>query len=341
MMSDMNAPILVYGATGHTARFVIDELLRRGLSPILGARTTIGLNNVGAEYAGLEKRAFSVDDPTAVRRAVDGAAAIINCAGPFIDTGAPLAEAAIETGAHYLDLSAEQNATQALYHQFDGPARDAGVAIVPAMGFYGGLADLLLSVLLEDGAQAENVDVAIGLTRWWPTVGTRATGARNTAARLIIQDAKLSEMPQPAPTGTWTYPGPLGTQPVVQLPFSEVITIERHLDVVNLRSVLNIGPLEDLRDAATPGPSSIDEHRRSEQEFVVDVVAQCGAQTRRISARGRDIYAISAPIIVEGALRLLDGRGRSSGAVAPGEVFDAADLLQSLEQGANAITVAR
>jgi hypothetical protein len=28
-----------------------------------------------------------------------------------------------------------------------------------------------------------------------------------------------------APTRTWSYPEPLGEQPVVELPFSEVITI--------------------------------------------------------------------------------------------------------------------
>ena len=200
------------------------------------------------------------------------------------------------------------------------------------MAFYGGLADLLVTAALDGDSRADEVEVAIGLDRWWPTAGTRATGARNTATRLVIRDGVLAPLASPAPTGTWSYPEPLGDQPVVQLPFSEVITIDRHLDVGELRSYLNTAPLDDLHDAATPPPSAADERGRSAQQFVVDVVVRRGSDTRRISAAGRDIYAVTAPIVVEGAVRLLDGRHRGPGAMAPGEAFDAGDVLAALER---------
>ena len=134
----------------------------------------------------------------------------------------------------------------------------------------------------------------------------------------MIRDGALTPLASPAPTGTWSYPEPLGDQPVVQLPFSEVITIDRHLDVGELRSYLNTAPLDDLRDSATPPPSAVDERGRSAQQFVVDVVVRRGSDTRRISAAGRDIYAVTAPIVVEGAVRLLDGRHRGPGAAGTG-----------------------
>ena len=180
--------------------------------------------------------------------------AVVNCAGPFLDTALRLASAAVDAGAHYLDVTAEQPAVQELYRELDAPARDAGVAVVPAMAFYGGLADLLVTAALDGDSRADEVEVAIGLDRWWPTAGTRATGARNTATRLVIRDGVLAPLPSPAPTGTWSYPEPFGDQPVVQLPFSEVITIARHLDVGELRSYLNTAPLDDLHDADTPPP---------------------------------------------------------------------------------------
>ena len=127
----------------------------------------------------------------------------------------------------------------------------------------------------------------------------------------------------------------------MELPFSEVIAINRHLDVGELRSYLNTAPLEDLRDPATPPPSAVDEHGRSAQRFVVDVVVRRGPDTRRISATGRDVYAVTAPIVVEGAVRLLDGRHHGPGALAPGEAFDAADVLASLETGAHGLVVRR
>jgi hypothetical protein len=74
----------------------------------------------------------------------------------------------------------------------------------------------------------------------------------------------------------------------VQLPFSEVITIDRHLDIGELRSYLDTAPLEDLRDSATPPPSAADERGRSAQQFAVDVVVHRRSDTRRIRAAGRD-----------------------------------------------------
>lgn len=316
-----NKKVLVYGASGHTGRFVVDELVRRGLTPVVAGRAAERL--VG--YAGLERRVFDLDAPD-----VAGVGVVINCAGPFLDTAVPLARAAVAAGAHYLDVTAEQPAVQEVYREVDAAAREAGVAVVPAMAFYGGLADLLVTAALDGATDADEVEVAIGLDRWWPTAGTRATGARNTATRLVVRDGALVPLASPAPTGTWSYGEPLGEQEVVELPFSEVITIDRHLAVGELRSYLNTGPLAELRDTDTPPPTAVDGAGRSAQQFVVDVVVRRGADTRRLSVAGQDIYAVSAPIVVEGAARLLDGRFHATGAVAPGEVFDAADLLGSL-----------
>lgn len=333
--------VLVHGATGHTGRFVIDELLRRGLTPVLAGRSAARLAAVVQRHAALEHRVAVLDDPGALRRSLADVGAVINCAGPFLDTAGPLAMAAVEAGAHYLDVTAEQPAVAMLYRDLDDAARDAGVAVVPAMAFYGGLADLLLTAALDGDSRADEVEVAIGLDRWWPTDGTRATGARNTAIRQVIRGGVLAPLASPAPTTTWAYPGPLGDQPVVQMPFSEVITIARHLDVGELRSYLNTTPLEDLRDSTTPPPTATDASGRSTQQFEVDVVVRRGPDTRRISISGRDIYAVTAPIVVEGAARLLDGRHRGPGAMAPGEAFDSCDVLATLERDIEGLAVRR
>ncbi|MFE4001362.1 saccharopine dehydrogenase family protein [Nocardioides sp. YIM B13467] len=330
--------VLVYGATGHTGRFVVDELVRRGLTPVLAGRSAERLADVAPRHAALESRVVGLDDPERLRQAIAGVAAVINCAGPFLDTALPLARAAVESGAHYLDVTAEQPVVQALYRELDAQARDMDVSVVPAMAFYGGLADLLVTAVLG-GSSADEVEVAIGLDRWWPTAGTRITGARNTATRLVIREGSLVPLPDPAPTGAWSYPEPLGEQSVVELPFSEVITINNHLEVGTLRSYLNSAPLAELRDEATPEPTASDKSGRSAQRFAVDVLVRQGADVKRITATGRDIYAVTAPIVVEGAVRLLDGRRRRSGAGAPGEIFEAADVLDALERDGQAIVV--
>ena len=332
--------VLVYGAAGHTGRFVVDELLRRGLTPVVAGRSAGRLADVAA-YDALEQRVADAQHPDLLRQALAGTGAVINCAGPFLDTGVAVSRAAVEVGAHYLDVTAEQPAVSELYRELDGPARDAGVTLVPAMAFYGGLADLLVTDALDGDPRADEVEVAIGLDRWWPTPGSRVTGARNTAVRQVIRGGLLGPLASPPPTRTWSFPQPLGEQPVVELPFSEVITMHRHLDVGELSSFLNTAPLDDLHDSTTPPPSAADGSGRSAQLFVVDVVVRRGSDTRRIRASGRDIYAVTAPIVVEGAARLLDGRHRGPGAMAPGEAFDAADVLAALERDTDGFRVRR
>jgi hypothetical protein len=63
-----------------------------------------------------------------------------------------------------------------------------------------------------------------------------------------------------------------------------------------------------------------------------------GNATRRAIARGRDIYAITAPIVVEAVERILDGRYRATGTIAPGEAFDARDFLTALSPAHLALT---
>ena len=55
--------VLVYGAAGHTGRFVVDELLRRGLTPVLAGRSAERLAAVPPRHAGLERRVVGVETP--------------------------------------------------------------------------------------------------------------------------------------------------------------------------------------------------------------------------------------------------------------------------------------
>ncbi|MFF8763626.1 saccharopine dehydrogenase family protein [Nocardiopsis dassonvillei] len=323
--------VLVYGAYGHTGRFVVAELVRRGLEPVLSGRNAHALAAVGRGYPGLEVRPADVGDPAALEEAVRGVAAVVNCAGPFLDTAGPLAAAAVRAGAHYLDVTAEQPSVQATYRAHGEDAAAAGVVVLPAMAFYGGLADLLASAAVGGrGGGVEEVTVAMGLDRWWPTEGTRITGSRNTAPRLVVADGKLVPVGAAAPPHVWDFPAPLGRQKVVRLPFSEVVTMHRHLGAERIDSYLSEAPLAELRDPATSGPEAVDGSGRSAQRFAVDVRVLADGVEHRAVASGRDIYAVTAPLVAEAVTRVLDGRVRATGALAPGQAFDAADFLDAL-----------
>ncbi len=322
------ATVAVFGASGHTGRFVVAELLRRGLKPLAIGRDRARL--VGFEARGVEVAAAAVDDPASLDRALAGVDAVINCAGPFLDTAAAVAASAVRRRIHYLDVTAEQPSVQATHAGFDRAAREAGIVVLPAMGFYGGLADLIATLAVGEREAVDEVDVGIFLDSWLPTAGTRITGQRNTAQRLTIVDEKLAPLPSGIAAASWAFSEPVGLQDTTALPFSEAILIARHLRTSRLRTYLNNAPLRDLRDAATPAPTPADASGRSAQIFQLEAVATGGGETRRVIARGRDIYAVTAPLVCEAVQRILGGEIRHAGAAAPGELFDAKDFLQAL-----------
>lgn len=324
--------VVVYGAYGHTGRFVVAELLERGWIPVLSGRDAGKLAALGDAFPGLERRLASVEDPASLDRALAGAMGVINCAGPFLDSATPMIEAALRARIHYLDVSAEQQAVLEVFERFSGAAKAAAVTVIPAMAFYGGLADLLATAALGDWPDADAIETAVALDSWHPTAGTRLTGARNHYRRLVVAGGKLEPLADPPPSRQWTFPAPFGTQDMIALPFSEIVTLSRHVRSAEVHSYLNLAPLKDLRDPHTPPPVRADAHGRSAQTFAVETRVRRNGQTRRALALGRDIYAITAPLVVEAIERIGDGRVKANGVLASGEAFDAREFLESLPE---------
>jgi short subunit dehydrogenase-like uncharacterized protein len=275
-------------------------------------------------------RVASIDEPTSLDRALAGATAVINCAGPFLDTALPMIEASLRGRIHYLDVTAEQAVALAAFERSADASR-AEIVVAPAMAFYGALADLLATVAMGDWQNADTIRIGIALDSWKPTQGTRMTGARNKAPRLAFANGALEALPEPPPRRAWEFPPPFGAQEVVALPLTEVVLIARHLRTTAIHSYMNLTPLTDLRDPDTPPPTAADKSGRSDQTFLVDAIVERGSRQRRATAHGRDIYAVTAPIVVEATERILDGRTTKRGTVAAGALFDAQDFLQALD----------
>jgi short subunit dehydrogenase-like uncharacterized protein len=297
---------------------------------VLAGRDSEKLLAVQKTHPPFEIRVASVDDPVSLDQALLGASLVINCAGPFLDTAVPLIEAALRGRIHYLDVTAEQPVALAAFEKFSEAARTAGVLIMPSVAFYGGLGDLLATAAMRNWSTADEMQIAVALDGWKPTQGTRLTGQRNPGRRLVFSQNRLSPVEEPPPRLEWIFPPPCGKQEVVALPLAETIIISRHLRVPEIHAYMNLAPLADLHNATTPGPTPADERGRSAQEFLMEVKVRKGNEERRAIAAGRDIYAVTAPIVVEAAERILAGDIQVTGTAAPGEVFDAEAFLRAL-----------
>jgi hypothetical protein len=318
----MNA-IVVYGATGHTGRFVVEELLRQNLPAAVSGRNASAL---AAQWGHLDVRPAAVDDPHALDRALKNAVAVINAAGPFAITAEPLIEAAARARIPYVDVAAEIEANAATL------ARDSDTPVVPAMAFYGGLGDLLTTAALGERTAADEVHVAYGLSSWHPTPGTRVAGRvshdRRSGRRVRFAGGRLDYHDDPVVQQDWTFPQPLGRRRVIaEFSMADIVTIPSHLAVPEVRTYMTVEAAGDLADADTPAPAAVDEHGRSDQTFVVDVRVGDG---RRATASGQDIYAVTAPLAVGAVRRILAGETRSSGVASAGAMFDAVEFLKDL-----------
>ena len=193
-----NYTIAVYGFTGHTGGFVVSELERRGVVVRRIARrrsTEAGSENDGelGPWA-----SASCDDPDALDRALEGTDAVINCAGPFLDTAPAVVEAALRAGAHYFDIAAEQRSVRSTLATYGPEATDRGIVVLPAMAFYGGLADLLASQICAGLPVIDEILIGVALNYWHPTAGTRLR-RRETIVRIWRLCAHSRPLPREVP----------------------------------------------------------------------------------------------------------------------------------------------
>jgi hypothetical protein len=303
----MKQRIAVIGAGGHTGSFVVAELEHRGMTPIPCGRAT--------------------DLDLALR----GADAVINCAGPFAGTAVRVIETAIRAGIPYLDVTAEIEVVTDTFANY----AESSIPIVPAAAFYGGLGDLLASAAMADWPAADHLTIAYALSSWHPTPGTRATGRvstqRRNGRRIAYTGHRLQFREGEEPRTQWAFPAPIGTRPVVgEVTMADSATIPTHLDVPEICTYMSSNALDDLAAPDPSGPVAVDESGRSAQTFLVEVVARSGGTEHRAVASGRDIYAVTAPLVVEAACRVLAGAGDTAGVASVGARFDAADFLGSL-----------
>ncbi len=158
----MSKPWLLYGAYGYTGRLIAEVAVDRGLSPVLAGRDPDRTRAL-AEQLKLEHRPFSLDDARAIRQGLGGMAAVLHAAGPFSQTYRAVAEACLETGTHYLDITGEIDVFEAL-HGLDGAAKQAGVVLLPGVGFDVVPTDCAVARVAERIAEPTHVAIAFHAT---------------------------------------------------------------------------------------------------------------------------------------------------------------------------------
>lgn len=228
---------LLYGAYGYTGELIAREAVKRGHNPVLAGRNREKVDRLAADI-GCESRVFSLSD-IGLDRQLDDVDLVLNCAGPFVDTHEPLVAACLDSDTHYLDVTGEIDVFESVRER-DDRARQAGLTLLPGIGFDVVPSDCLAAHLVERLPEAESL--AIG----YQPAGGFSPGTLKTAIAglgengLVRRDGRL----EPVPVGQTTRDIDFGDGPVpaMVVPLGDVSTAYHTTGVPTIECYLAIPP---------------------------------------------------------------------------------------------------
>jgi short subunit dehydrogenase-like uncharacterized protein len=244
--------LLIYGANGYTGSLIARRAVALGVPALLAGRDGAQLGSLGAELA-CEHRVFALDDAAAIDRALAGVTVVLNCAGPFSRTAAPLVDACLRVRAHYLDITGEIDVFEAVATR-DAAARAAGLTLLPGAGFDVVPSDCLAAYVARLLPSASHLALAFEAgTRM--SRGTALTAIENAHAggRVRRQGALVS-----VPSGwrTRRIDFGAGARPAITIPWGDVAAAYHTTGIPNIEvyAALPLVARVAMRAARALGP---------------------------------------------------------------------------------------
>ncbi len=238
------ADFLIYGANGYTGALIAREAVARGRRPVLAGRNAAAVAAV-ARDTGLECRAFALDDPGQVVQGIAGVRAVLHCAGPFVHTYRPMAEACLRAGVPYLDVTGEVAVFEGLAAR-SAEAQAAGVMLLPGVGFDVVPSDCLAAHLKRRLPTATHLALGF-LSLGRVSRGTATTMAENVHRGGLVRQGGVLR-PVPAAWKTRVIDFGTGPVPAITIPWGDVSTAYHSTGISNVE-VYMAAPLR-LRLAA-------------------------------------------------------------------------------------------
>jgi short subunit dehydrogenase-like uncharacterized protein len=235
----LNSPkaFVIYGAYGYTGRLIVEECLKKDLKPILAGRNEDKLKAFAEEFS-LPFRCFDLKDRTSIDKALTDVAAVLHCAGPFIETSASMADACLEAGCHYLDITGEIEVFETLKTRHQEFV-DAGICVVPGVGFDVVPSDCLAAMLKQKLPDASHLRLAFQTRNGGISPGTLKTMITNIAAGSCVRDdGKMIRIG--LADRTTQIPFERGTSSAVSIPWGDVATAFHSRGIPNIEVFLGV-----------------------------------------------------------------------------------------------------
>lgn len=352
--------VVFFGATGYTGRLAVQAAAARGIPFVLAGRDRRRLEALRTELSlDAEVIVADVGDPGSLDAVARAGAVVCSTVGPFRDMGAPVVEACLRNGAHYLDTTGEQTWVADCLDRYGEQARERGVVLGPSMAYEVAVCDCAAAVAARGMGEVAEVTIVYAVHRFGTSRGTKLSVIGSiTDPGLQWADGARRAEPPGADVQRAVLPKPLGARSLVSFPSPEVITVPQHMRVAQVRTYLAVpeplGPVLALGAPKLPtllggaagrmvrraverlGPGPSASSRRKARSTCIAVARGRNGSTRSVRVRLEDPYGLTGEILVTGAANVVDG-GIAPGFRAPAEVArDPAAFLQIMAaQGAD------
>lgn len=178
--------IVLFGATGYTGELTARAMAKRGMRPVLAGRRAEAVEALADELGGMETATADVADPAGVRALVGRGDVLLSTVGPFARWGDAAIDAAVDSGAHYLDSTGEPPFVRKVFEQ-DGPrAEAAGIVALTAMGYDWVPGNLAGALALRDAGKRAT-GVRIGYFATGGGLGGMSGGTRASLMGALIE----------------------------------------------------------------------------------------------------------------------------------------------------------
>jgi short subunit dehydrogenase-like uncharacterized protein len=229
---------LIYGANGYSGKLMAREARRRGLKPILAGRSAAAVETLAAELK-LEARIFDLGQSSEVIREIKDCELVLHCAGPFSVTSGPMLDACLEAGVHYLDITGEISVFRHACEQSDR-ARDAGVVLIPGVGFDVVPSDCQAACLVRAMPAATQLELAFE-AGGGPSPGTAKTSIEALRdGGCVRRDGELLDVP--LAWKTRSIPFAHENRMAVSIPWGDVYTAYVSTGIPNITVYMSMSP---------------------------------------------------------------------------------------------------
>lgn len=152
--------IIVYGASGFTAGYVVEELLKHKANFALAGRSEQNIRRNLQDIPNTDDLEIIECSPSDAKKFSSEARIVINMAGPYIFSGEEIVKACLKTGTHYLDITGETFFIENVIKNYSKEAEEKEIAIVNCCGFDSVPADLgveYLKDILQSNCKIQSV----------------------------------------------------------------------------------------------------------------------------------------------------------------------------------------